>query len=74
MAPSAVRKPGVDGVLIHAAHGYLINQFLSPYTNRRTDYYGGSVANRARFALEIIHGIRDACGPGIPHCHPHLCL
>lgn len=60
------QKAGVDGVLIHAAHGYLINQFLSPYTNHRTDHYGGSVANRARFALEIIHGIRDACGPEFP--------
>lgn len=60
------QKAGVDGVLIHAAHGYLINQFLSPYTNHRTDDYGGSVTNRARFALEIIHGIRDACGPEFP--------
>ena len=60
------QKAGVDGVLIHAAHGYLINQFLSPYTNHRTDHYGGSVANRARIALEIIHGIRDACGPEFP--------
>lgn len=60
------QQAGVDGVLIHAAHGYLINQFLSPYTNRRTDHYGGSIANRARFALEIIHGIRDACGSDFP--------
>lgn len=60
------QKAGVDGVLLHAAHGYLINEFLSPYTNRRTDDYGGNVENRARFALEIIHGIRDACGPDYP--------
>lgn len=53
----------MDGVLLHAAHGYLINEFLSPYTNRRTDDYGGNVENRARFALEIIHGIRDALRP-----------
>jgi thioredoxin reductase len=60
------QKAGVDGVLIHAAHGYLINQFLSPYTNHRADRYGGSVENRARFALEIIRGIRSACGPDYP--------
>lgn len=60
------KKAGVDGVLIHAAHGYLINEFLSPYTNHRTDQYGGSTENRARFALEIIHGIRAACGADYP--------
>lgn len=60
------QKAGIDGVLIHGAHGYLINQFLSPYTNRRTDQYGGTPANRARFALEIIQGIRKACGKGYP--------
>ncbi len=59
-------KAGVDGVLIHAAHGYLINQFLSPYTNKRDDEYGGTPENRARFALEIIRGIRENCGPGYP--------
>ncbi len=53
-------------MLIHGAHGYLINRFLSPYTNRRTDQYGGTPANRARFALEIIQGIRKACGKGDP--------
>lgn len=60
------QKAGVDGVLVHGAHGYLINAFLSPYTNLRTDEYGGSVENRARFALEIIRGIREACGPDYP--------
>lgn len=60
------QKAGIDGVLIHGAHGYLVNQFLSPYTNKRTDAYGGSVENRARFALEIIRGIRAACGPDFP--------
>jgi 2,4-dienoyl-CoA reductase-like NADH-dependent reductase (Old Yellow Enzyme family)/thioredoxin reductase len=60
------RKAGVDGVLIHAAHGYLINEFLSPYTNRRTDQYGGSAENWARFAVEIIRGIRAACGADYP--------
>lgn len=57
---------GIDGVLIHGAHGYLVNQFLSPYTNKRTDAYGGSLENRARFAVEIIQGIRAACGPDYP--------
>lgn len=56
---------GADGVEIHAAHGYLINQFLSPRHNHRTDEYGGSFENRLRFALEIIQGIKQAC-PGFP--------
>ncbi len=60
------RKAGLDGVLVHGTHGYLINQFLSPYTNRRTDEYGGSDENRARFAIEIIKGIKEACGPDFP--------
>ncbi|MEM2794064.1 MAG: FAD-dependent oxidoreductase [Candidatus Methanomethylicia archaeon] len=53
---------GFDGVEIHGAHGYLISEFLSPYTNRRTDGYGGSLENRARFALEIVERIREKCG------------
>lgn len=60
------QKAGIDGVLIHGAHGYLINEFLSPYTNHRTDEYGGSPENMARFAVEIIQGIRKACGPDYP--------
>lgn len=51
-----------DGVELHAAHGYLINQFLSPDLNKRTDEYGGSLENRMRFAVEIINGIREKCG------------
>lgn len=57
-----VQKAGCDGVQLHAAHGYLIQQFLSPYTNKRTDEYGGSFENRMRFITEIIGGIRAACG------------
>ncbi|MFP3154539.1 acetoacetate decarboxylase family protein [Lachnospiraceae bacterium ZAX-1] len=57
-----VKKAGGDGVELHAAHGYLINQFLSPYTNKREDEYGGSFENRMRFITEIIQGIRKACG------------
>ncbi len=57
-----VKKAGCDGVELHAAHGYLINQFLSPYTNKREDEYGGSFENRMRFISEIIQGIRKECG------------
>lgn len=57
-----VKKAGCDGVELHAAHGYLIQQFLSPYTNKRTDEYGGSFENRMRFITEIIQGIRKECG------------
>jgi 2,4-dienoyl-CoA reductase-like NADH-dependent reductase (Old Yellow Enzyme family) len=53
---------GFDGVEIHGAHGYHINEFLSAYTNQRTDAYGGSVANRCRFLQEII----QAVSPVIP--------
>lgn len=57
---------GIDGVELHAAHGYLINQFISPYTNKRTDKYGGDFYNRMRFITEIILGIRFTCGPKFP--------
>lgn len=51
-------EAGFDGIEIHGAHGYLINQFLSSYSNRRTDSYGGSVENRYRFAHEVIQAVR----------------
>lgn len=57
---------GFDGVEVHAAHGYLINQFLSPNANQRTDEYGGSFENRMRFLEEIILGIREKCGEDFP--------
>jgi 2,4-dienoyl-CoA reductase-like NADH-dependent reductase (Old Yellow Enzyme family)/thioredoxin reductase len=60
-----VRDAGCDGVYLHAAHGYLIQQFISPYTNRRTDEYGGSFENRMRFLAEIIGGIKEKC-PDFP--------
>lgn len=53
-------KVGYDIIEVHAAHGYLINQFLSPLTNRRTDEYGGSAENRARFLKEVLHAVRQS--------------
>lgn len=54
---------GMDGVEIHGANGYLINQFLAPNANIRTDAYGGSIENRARFALEVSKAVADEIGP-----------
>lgn len=56
------QKAGFDGVEIHGAHGYLLCQFISPQYNRRTDAYGGALANRTRLIDEIITGIRQSCG------------
>lgn len=60
------RKAGFDAVEIHGAHGYLPNQFLSPFSNQRTDIYGGSEENRSRFVLEIIAAVRKAVGREFP--------
>ncbi|HMO10874.1 MAG TPA: NADH:flavin oxidoreductase [Actinotalea sp.] len=56
---------GFHGVELHGAHGYLIGQFLSPSLNRRTDRYGGSLENRSRLLLDLVAGVRDACGPDL---------
>jgi 2,4-dienoyl-CoA reductase-like NADH-dependent reductase (Old Yellow Enzyme family)/thioredoxin reductase len=59
-------KAGADGIELHGAHGYLICQFLSPNMNKRTDNYGGSTHNRARFAIEVIEAIRKRVGKEYP--------
>ena len=61
-----IREAGFDGIEIHGSHGYLVNQFLSPRTNKRTDEYGGSVINRAKFACDIIKRVRRKVGPDFP--------
>ncbi len=60
------RAWGFDAVQLHGAHGYLINQFLSPLTNRRSDEYGGSVENRCRFLLDVYQKVREAVGADYP--------
>lgn len=61
-AAKRVKKAGFDGIELHGAHGYLIDQFMSPITNKREDEYGGSIENRMRFALEVIDGIKGIAG------------
>lgn len=65
-AARRARDWGFDAVQLHGAHGYLINQFLSPLTNRRTDEYGGGIDNRCRFLMEVYHKVRDAVGDDYP--------
>jgi 2,4-dienoyl-CoA reductase-like NADH-dependent reductase (Old Yellow Enzyme family) len=60
------RSAGFDAVEIHSAHGYLLNQFLSPFSNQRQDAYGGSEENRSRFVLEIVSAARKAVGKDFP--------
>lgn len=63
---AAVKKAGFTGVQIHAAHGYLLSQFLSQRSNLRTDEYGGDLANRARVLLAVVASVRAAVGPDFP--------
>ncbi|MEP4148629.1 MAG: NADH:flavin oxidoreductase/NADH oxidase family protein [Halioglobus sp.] len=62
----AVKEAGFTGVQIHAAHGYLLSQFLSPRSNLRTDQYGGVLENRARMLLEVVRAVRESVGPSFP--------
>jgi 2,4-dienoyl-CoA reductase-like NADH-dependent reductase (Old Yellow Enzyme family) len=57
---------GFDAIAVHAAHGYLISQFLTPLTNHRKDKWGGNLTNRTRFALEVCQAIRTSVGPDLP--------
>ncbi|MBR2540622.1 MAG: FAD-dependent oxidoreductase [Mogibacterium sp.] len=60
------RTAGFEMIMVHGGHGWLINQFLSPMFNKRTDEYGGSLENRTRFAVEVLKAVREAVGPGFP--------
>lgn len=65
-AADRARRAGVDMIYVHGAHGYLVGSFLSPYSNRRTDEFGGSLANRARFPLMVVEALRSVLGPTYP--------
>ncbi len=65
-AARRTREAGFDGVEIHSAHGYLLNQFFSPLTNKRKDHYGGDLSNRIRIHLQIIGAIKKTVGEDFP--------
>ncbi|MEN6440311.1 MAG: NADH:flavin oxidoreductase [Syntrophobacter sp.] len=65
-AAARAEKAGFDGVQIHAAHGYLLSQFLSPFYNKRNDEYGGSIQNRVRIILEVLQSIQNNVRPDFP--------
>lgn len=65
-AAALAKEAGFDAVEIHAGHGYLLSQFLSPWTNSRTDRYGGPLENRLRFPASVIRRVRETLGPGFP--------
>ena len=60
------KRAGFEMIMVHGGHGWLINQFLSPWFNHRTDEYGGSIENRCRFARRVLQSVREAVGPGFP--------
>ncbi|MDK2961965.1 MAG: hypothetical protein PWP20_1091 [Eubacteriaceae bacterium] len=60
------KRAGYEMIMVHGGHGWLINQFLSPYFNKRKDQYGGSLENRVRFAQEVLDSVRENVGPGFP--------
>jgi len=62
MAAERAMRAGFDGVEVHGAHGFLLNQFFSPLTNRRSDNYGGSLENRMRFPLEVVERVKEKVG------------
>lgn len=66
IAGQRAKRAGFDGVMIHMAHGYLLQQFLSPFSNKRKDCYGGDLDGRARFPLEILRGLRKEVGDDYP--------
>ena len=66
LAAAVAKEAGFTGVEVHAAHGYLLSEFLSPRANTRIDRWGGSLDNRARLLLAVISAIRQAVGPGFP--------
>ncbi|XCP86867.1 FAD-dependent oxidoreductase [Roseburia hominis] len=63
---SLAKRAGFEMLMVHGGHGWLINQFLSPYFNKRTDEYGGSLENRCRFAIQVLKAVREAVGPFFP--------
>jgi 2,4-dienoyl-CoA reductase-like NADH-dependent reductase (Old Yellow Enzyme family)/thioredoxin reductase len=65
-AATLAKRAGYEMIMVHCGHSWLINQFLSPYFNHRTDEYGGSLENRMRFAREVLTAVRTAVGPGFP--------
>ncbi len=65
-AAGRAAKAGFDGVQIHAAHGYLLSQFLSPFFNHRTDQYGGTIENRARLLIQVVERAQQVVGPRYP--------
>jgi 2,4-dienoyl-CoA reductase-like NADH-dependent reductase (Old Yellow Enzyme family) len=66
VAAAACQRAGFTGIQVHAAHGYLLSQFLSPRSNLRTDQWGGTLENRARFLLAAVLAVRSAVGPAFP--------
>lgn len=60
------KRAGFEMIMIHGGHGWLLNQFFSPYFNKRTDEYGGSLENRCRLAVEVLKSVRKTVGPGFP--------
>lgn len=60
------KRAGFEMIMVHGGHGWLINQFLSPWFNHRTDEYGGNIENRCRFARRVLQSVHEAVGPGFP--------